>query len=232
MCSAWYFALAYGYAAAKWRRAEIILILVDICNPSRAEFLAGRDAGVVALFPAVQLGVELGSIILISRAGVEHRVQFYSSLKTIRADLREAAIIYRFSGWQRFLELDLPFRTIGLVWNSMMSVAGGWFFLLACENVLCWATRISGCLARSYLQTAAGHGNTRAMLWGLGAMVASDCLDGPVHLASGNHMGRQIQIWQVESAAGAPDSLLNFLRRRIFFNPVLPEHSGIRWWSG
>src|SRR6202043_3975100 len=98
------------------------------------DFLAGVDAGVGAVFPNRQLGVELGSIILIFTGQVWNiAFSFYSSLKTIPRDLREAAIIYRFSGWQRFLELDLPFSTIGLVWNSIMSVAGGWFFLMACE---------------------------------------------------------------------------------------------------
>jgi len=69
-------------------------------------------------------------------------------LKTIPRELNEAAIIYRFGRWQRFAELDLPFSTIGLVWNSMMSVAGGWFFLMACEMfVLASATSASPALA-------------------------------------------------------------------------------------
>ena len=58
---------------------------------------------------------------------------FYASLKSIPREMREAATIYRFNWWQRFLQIELPYATIGLVWNSMMSVAGGWFFLMACE---------------------------------------------------------------------------------------------------
>src|SRR5207244_9037071 len=85
--------------------------------------------------------------------------------------LREAATIYRFSRWQRFAELDLPFSTIGLVWNSMMSVAGGWFFLMACEMFVLGKRdfRLPG--LGSFLQTAASAGNTRAILWGVAAMI-------------------------------------------------------------
>ena len=213
------FALAYGYIAAKSRRAEIILIpLLDILQSIPVlSFLPGVMLAMVALFPSRQLGVELGSIILIFTGQVWNiAFSFYSSLKTIPRDLREAAIIYRFSAWQRFLELDLPFSTIGLVWNSMMSVAGGWFFLMACEMFVLGDKdfRLPG--LGSYLQTAAGHGNTSAMLWGLGAMVA-------VIVLMDQFIWRPVITWadkfkfeQVESAAAAQNSLLNFIRRESF----------------
>jgi len=74
----------------------------------------------------------------------------------------EAAKVYRFSWWQRFIEMELPFSAIGLVWNSMMSVAGGWFFLMACEMFVLGSRdfRLPG--LGSYLQTAAGAGDTRS----------------------------------------------------------------------
>src|SRR3981189_1861033 len=169
------FTLAYGYVAAYNPKAERFMIpLLDVLQSIPVlSFLPGVMLAMVALFPSRQLGVELGSIILIFTRQVWNMAfSCYSSLKTIPRDLREAAIIYRFSAWQRFLELDLPFSTIGLVWNSMMSVAGGWFFLMACEMFVLGDKdfRLPG--LGSYLQTAAGHGNTRAMLWGLAAMVA------------------------------------------------------------
>jgi NitT/TauT family transport system permease protein len=169
------FALAYGYAAAKSKRAEMVLIpLLDILQSIPVlSFLPGVMLAMVALFPSRQLGVELGSIILIFTGQVWNiAFSFYSSLKTVPRDLREAAIIYRFSAWQRFMELDLPFSTIGLVWNSMMSVAGGWFFLMACEMFVLGDKdfRLPG--LGSFLQTAASSGNTSALLWGLFAMVA------------------------------------------------------------
>jgi NitT/TauT family transport system permease protein len=169
------FALAYGYLAARSKRAEIVLVpLLDILQSIPVlSFLPGVMLAMVAIFPHSQLGIELGSIILIFTGQVWNiAFSFYSSLKTIPRELREAAIIYRFGRWQRFVELDLPFSTIGLVWNSMMSVAGGWFFLMACEMFVLGKRdfRLPG--LGSYLETAASHGNTRAILWGLGAMVA------------------------------------------------------------
>src|SRR5256712_14169384 len=88
----------------------------------------------VALFPRRQLGIELGSILLIFTGQAWNiAFSFYSSLKSIPRELDDAARLYGFSRWQRFTELELPDAAIGLVGNSMMSVAGGWFFLMACE---------------------------------------------------------------------------------------------------
>ena len=213
------FALAYGYIAAKSRRAEMVLIpLLDILQSIPVlSFLPGVMLAMVALFPSRQLGVELGSIILIFTGQVWNiAFSFYSSLKTIPRDLREAAIIYRFSAWQRFTELDLPFSTIGLVWNSMMSVAGGWFFLMACEMFVLGDKdfRLPG--LGSYLQTAAGRGNTRAMLWGLAAMVAVIVLMDQLIWRPVITWADKFKFEQVESAAGAQNYLLNFLRKESF----------------
>ena len=213
------FALAYGYIAAKSRRAEMVLIpLLDILQSIPVlSFLPGVMLAMVALFPSRQLGVELGSIVLIFTGQVWNiAFSFYSSLKTIPRDLREAAIIYRFSGWQRFTELDLPFSTIGLVWNSMMSVAGGWFFLMACEMFVLGDKdfRLPG--LGSYLQTAAGHGNTRAMLWGLAAMVAVIVLMDQLIWRPVITWADKFKFEQVESASGTQNTILNFIRKESF----------------
>jgi NitT/TauT family transport system permease protein len=86
--------------------------------------------------------------------------------------MREAAKVYGFSWWQRFIQMELPFSAIGLVWNSMMSVAGGWFFLMACEMFVLGSRdfRLPG--LGSYLQTAASAGDTRSILWGVATMIA------------------------------------------------------------
>ena len=168
------FALFYGYVAASSHRAEMIMVpLLDILQSIPVlSFLPGVMLAMVAIFPHRQLGVELGSILLIFTGQVWNiAFSFYSSLKTVPRELHEAAKIYRFSRWQRFAELDLPFSTIGLVWNSMMSVAGGWFFLMACEMFVLGNRdfRLPG--LGSFLQTAASHGDTRALLWGVGTMI-------------------------------------------------------------
>ena len=169
------FALGYGLAAAKSERAaKILLPLLDILQSIPVlSFLPGVMLAMVALFPRRQIGLELGSILLIFTGQAWNiAFSFYASLKGIARELDEAARLYRFSTWQRFTELELPFAAIGLVWNSMMSVAGGWFFLMACEMFVLGERdfRLPG--LGSYLQVAAGAGDTRAIVWGVAAMVA------------------------------------------------------------
>jgi NitT/TauT family transport system permease protein len=170
-----FFALAYGLAAAKSERAaKILLPLLDILQSIPVlSFLPGVMLAMVALFPGRQIGLELGSVLLIF-TGLAWNIafSFYASLRGIPRELDEAARVYRFSAWQRFGELELPFSAIGLVWNSMMSVAGGWFFLMACEMFVLGKRdfRLPG--LGSYLQVAADAGDTRALVWGMAAMIA------------------------------------------------------------
>ena len=213
------FALGYGYLAATSRRAEVVLVpLLDILQSIPVlSFLPGVMLAMVALFPHHQLGVELGSILLIFTGQVWNiAFSFYSSLKGIPRELNEASRIFRFSRWQRFVELDLPFSTIGLVWNSMMSVAGGWFFLMACEMFVLGDRdfRLPG--LGSFLQTAASNGNTRAILWGLFAMIA-------VIVLLDQFIWRPVIVWadkfkfeQVESTSATPNTLLDLIGRASF----------------
>jgi NitT/TauT family transport system permease protein len=169
------FTLVYGYVAAYNPRAERFMIpLLDVLQSIPVlSFLPGVMLAMVALFPGRQLGVEAGAILLIFTGQVWNMAfSFYASLKSIPNEMREAARIYRFSWWQRFIEMELPFAAIGLVWNSMMSVAGGWFFLMACEMFVLGSRdfRLPG--LGSYLQTAASAGDTRSILYGVGTMIA------------------------------------------------------------
>jgi NitT/TauT family transport system permease protein len=168
------FALVYGYVAACNPKAERIMIpLLDILQSIPVlSFLPGVMLAMVALFPHHQIGVEMGAILLIFTGQVWNMAfSFYSSLKSIPRDIRETAKIYRFNWYQRFTQLELPYAAIGLVWNSMMSVAGGWFFLMACEMFVLGARdfRLPG--LGSYLQTAASAGDTQAIFWGVGVMI-------------------------------------------------------------
>src|ERR1700751_1665748 len=169
------FTLVYGYIAAYNAKAERFMIpLLDVLQSIPVlSFLPGVMLAMVALFPGRQLGVEAGAILLIFTGQVWNMAfSFYASLKSIPKDMREAAKIYGFSWWQRFIEMELPFAAIGLVWNSMMSVAGGWFALMACEMFVLGSRdfRLPG--LGSYLQTAASAGDTRSILWGVATMIA------------------------------------------------------------
>jgi len=168
------FALVYGYVAAYNARAErFMLPLLDVLQSIPVlSFLPPVMLAMVALFPGRQLGVEMGTILLIFTSQVWNMTfSFYASLKGIPNEMREAATIYRFSWWQRFTQMELPSSAIGLVWNSMMSVAGGWFALMVCEMFVLGQRdfRLPG--LGSYLQTAASAGDTTSIFWGVATMV-------------------------------------------------------------
>jgi len=209
------FAVAYGYIAANNRRVEMVMIAVlDILQSIPVlSFLPGVMLSMVALFPTRQLGVELGSIILIFTGQVWNMAfSFYSSLKSIPRELREAAAINRFGAMQRFVELELPFGAIGLVWNSIVSVAGGWFFLMACEMFVLGNHdfRLPG--LGSYLQTAAGAGDTAGILWGLTAMIAVIVLLDQLLWRPAIAWSEKFKMEQVESAAEVTSPILHLLR--------------------
>jgi NitT/TauT family transport system permease protein len=209
------FAVAYGYIAANNRRVEMVMIAVlDILQSIPVlSFLPGVMLAMVALFPTRQLGVELGSIVLIFTGQVWNMAfSFYSSLKSIPRELREAALINRFSATQRFVELELPFGTIGLVWNSIVSVAGGWFFLMACEmfELQNHDFRLPG--LGSYLQTAASTGDTAGILWGLTAMIAVIVLIDQLVWRPAIAWSEKFKMEQVESATEVTSPILHLLR--------------------
>jgi NitT/TauT family transport system permease protein len=209
------FAVGYGYIAANNRRVEMVMIAVlDILQSIPVlSFLPSVMLSMVALFPTRQLGVELGSIVLIFTGQVWNMAfSFYSSLKSIPRELREAALINRFSATQRFVELELPFGTIGLVWNSIVSVAGGWFFLMACEMFVLGNHdfRLPG--LGSYLQTAASTGDTAGILWGLTAMIAVIVLIDQLVWRPAIAWSDKFKMEQVESASEVTSPILHLLR--------------------
>jgi NitT/TauT family transport system permease protein len=197
------FTLAYGYIAAYNPRAERFMIpLLDVLQSIPVlSFLPGVMLAMVALFPRRQLGVEMGAILLIFTGQVWNMAfSFYASLKSVPREMREAAKIYNFSWWQRFIEVDLPFGAIGLVWNSMMSVAGGWFFLMACEMFQLGSRdfRLPG--LGSYLQTAASSGDTHAIRWGVATMIVVIVLLDQLVWRPVIAWGEKFKVEQVESA--------------------------------
>jgi NitT/TauT family transport system permease protein len=205
------FAIVYGYIAAYRPRAERFMIpLLDVLQSIPVlSFLPGVMLAMAALFPGRQLGVELGAVLLIFTGQVWNMAfSFYASLKSIPREMREAATIYRFNWWQRFLQIELPFATIGLVWNSMMSVAGAWFFLMACEQFSDF--RLPG--LGSYLQSAADNGDTRSIILGIATMIT-------VIVVMDQLLWRPVIAWaekfkfeQVESTSAPTSWVLDFLR--------------------
>src|SRR5579862_8322662 len=209
------FTLVYGYVAAYNAKAERFMIpLLDVLQSIPVlSFLPGVMMAMVALFPGRQLGVEAGAILLIFTGQVWNMAfSFYASLKSIPKEMREAARIYNFSWWQRFIEMELPFAAIGLVWNSMMSVAGGWFFLMACEMFVLGSRdfRLPG--LGSYLQTAASNGDTRSILWGVATMIAVIVLLDQFVWRPVIAWAEKFKVEQVESTDAPHSWVLNLFR--------------------
>jgi NitT/TauT family transport system permease protein len=209
------FTLVYGYVAAYNPRAERFMIpLLDVLQSIPVlSFLPGVMLAMVALFPGRQLGVELGAILLIFTGQVWNMAfSFYASLKSIPKEMREAATIYRFSWWQRFTQMELPFSAIGLVWNSMMSVAGGWFALMVCEMFVLGPRdfRLPG--LGSYLQTAASAGDTASIMWGVATMVAVIVLLDQFIWRPVIAWAEKFKVEQVESTDTPRSWVLNFVQ--------------------
>jgi NitT/TauT family transport system permease protein len=166
-------ALLYGRAAAAHRPAEQVLMpLLDVLQSVPIlSFLPVVLLSFSAVLPR-RLAAELAAIVLIFTSQAWNLIfAWYQSLKTIPSELREASAIFRFNGWLRLRTLELPFATISLIWNSMMSWAGGWFFLMAAEIFTVGERdfRLPGLGA--YLQEAANRGDISAIVWGLGTLV-------------------------------------------------------------
>ena len=209
------FTLVYGYIAAYNRKAERFMVpLLDTLQSIPVlSFLPGVMISMVALFPSRQLGVELGSVLLIFTGQVWNMTfSFYSSLKNIPTEMREAATAYRLNWWQRFWRLELPSAAIGLIWNSMMSVAGGWFFLMACEMFVLGNRdfRLPG--LGSYLQTAANEGNTKAICLGLTTMIGVIILIDQVIWRPVIAWADKFKLEQVAASEVPRSPILNLLR--------------------
>jgi NitT/TauT family transport system permease protein len=168
------FSLFYGYAAARNRTARTVLMpLLDVLQSVPIlSFLPVVLLSLSAILPQT-FAAELAAIVLIFTSQAWNMTfSFYQSLTTVPSELREAAAVFRFDPWLRLKAVELPFAAIGLLWNSMMSWSGGWFFLMAAEifHVGTRDFRLPGLGA--YLQTAANEGDLTAVVSGVITLVA------------------------------------------------------------
>ena len=210
------FAVTYGYVAAYNTRIEPLMVAVlDILQSIPVlSFLPPVVLAMVSLIPGHQLGIEMAVILLIFTGQVWNLAfSFYSSLKTIPKEMLEASRIYRYSGWQRFWQLEFPYSAIGLVWNSIVSVAGGWFALIFCETFSMGDRNFQLPGLGSYIQTATNSGNVHALLAGIATVIL-------IVVATDQLVWRPLIAWsdkfkfeQVESADRVTSPILEMLRR-------------------
>lgn len=206
------FTLVYGYWAAKDPLAERVLIpLLDILQSIPVlSFLPGVVLALVALFPRSNTGMELACVLMIFTGQAWNMTfSFYHSLKAVPQDMREAASVFRLDWWRRLRWVELPFATMGLVWNSMMSMAGGWFFLTVCEAFTLKGQdfRLPG--LGSYVAVAVENRNLAAMGWAILAMVMMIVLLDQL-------LWRPVVVWaqkfRLEEGASGPAQTSWFLR--------------------
>ena len=169
------FSLVYAYVAYRsttW--SKVLIPLLDILQSIPVlSFLPAVVLALVSLFPGQRLGIEIASILLIFTGMTWNMTfSFYQSLNSIPQELIEASQVYRLSAWQRFWTLELPSGVVGLVWNSVMSVAGGWFFLMQTESFTLSNRNFTLPGLGSFLKAAADKGDNLAILCGIIVLVA------------------------------------------------------------
>jgi len=169
------FTFVYGYAAARSKRAERVLVpLLDILQSVPVlGFLSVTVTAFIALFRGSLLGLEAASIFAIFTGQAWNMTfSFYHSLRSVPPELDEMATLYRLSKWERFTRLELPVSMIGLVWNGMMSFGGGWFFLAASEAISVLNRQYTLPGIGSYVAAAIQAKDLSALAWAIGTMIA------------------------------------------------------------
>ncbi len=169
------FTLVYAWFAANNRYAEKIMVpLLDVLQSVPIlGYLSITVTGFIALFPGSLLGLQFAVIFAVWTSQVWNMTfSLYQSLKTVPRDLVEAARLYRLNAWQRFWKLELPYAAPGLLWNAMMSMSGGWFFVVAAEALTVAGQQVSVPGVGSYIAAAIAAKNLGAIGWAILAMVA------------------------------------------------------------
>ncbi len=217
------FTFVVATLAAKSRRAGMVIVpALDILQSVPIlGFLTFTVTFFMGLFPARQFGVELAAIFAIFTSQAWNMAfSFYQSLRSVPNDLEEVADSFALSPWRRFIRLDLPFATPALVWNAMMSMSGGWFFVVASEAISVGNTQIMLPGVGSYLALAIEHQDFRHVGWAVAAMAV-------VILLYDQLVFRPVVVWadrfRFEQTASAhrPRSWAYDLFRRTRLLPVI-----------
>jgi len=167
------FTFVIGFWAAKSATAEKIIIpLLDILQSIPVlGFLPGLVLALVAVFPRTNTGLELASIIMIFTGQVWNMTfSFYSSLKSLPQDFEEVSQVIGLNPWEKLWRVEVPFAMTNLIWNCLMSLSGGWFFLMVCEAFTLGDQSYLLPGLGAYMAVAIQNGNNSAIFWGIGTM--------------------------------------------------------------
>jgi len=218
------FTLLYGTLAAKSRRAGLVLVpILDILQSVPVlGYISFTVTFFLALFPGRVLGAELAAIFAIFTSQAWNMTfSFYQSLRTVPRDLDEVSRGFHLTSWQRFWKLEVPFSMPGLIWNMMMSMSGGWFFVVASEAITVGNNTITLPGIGAYLAQAIVVKNLHAIGWVILAMTV-------VILAYDQLLFRPLVAWadkfrmETTSSGDAPESwLLDLIRRTRLIHRLL-----------
>jgi len=229
------FTLTYATWAAKSERAGRLLVpILDILQSVPIlGFISVTVVFFMSLAPGRVLGAEFAAIFAIFTSQAWNMAfSFYQSLRTIPIELSEAAESFRLSPWMRFWQLEVPFGMPALIWNMMMSMSGGWFFVVASESISVGHTTVALPGVGSYIALAIGQKNLLAIGWAIATMLI-------VILLYDQLLFRPLVAWvdrfRVESDPGVrvPDSwALTMMRRsRLIQAATVAFHAGVLWTS-
>lgn len=227
------FTFTYATWAAKNKRAEVVLIpLLDILQSVPIlGFISVTVVYFMSLAPGLVLGAEFAAVFAIFTSQAWNMAfSFYQSLRTVPEELVEASRSFRFGAWMRFWRLEVPFAMPALVWNMMMSMSGGWFFVVASEAISVGDTTVTLPGVGSYIATAIAQRDLHAVGWAIGAMLV-------VILIYDQLLFRPLVAWadrfrfEQETAVPPPRSwVLAILRRsRLAAWAMAPFGSAWRW---
>ncbi|MBC8731080.1 ABC transporter permease [Paraburkholderia sp. UCT2] len=218
------FTLVYGTLAAKSRRAGLVLVpILDILQSVPVlGYISFTVTFFLAMFPGRVLGAELAAIFAIFTSQAWNMTfSFYQSLRTVPRDLDEVSRGFHLTSWQRFWKLEVPFSMPGLIWNMMMSMSGGWFFVVASEAITVGNHTVTLPGIGAYLAQAISDKNLHAIGWVILAMTV-------VILAYDQLLFRPLVAWadkfrmEFTSSGDAPQSwLLDLIRRTRLIHRLL-----------
>ncbi|MGF6966719.1 NitT/TauT family transport system permease protein [Paraburkholderia sp. WC7.3g] len=224
MVASLFFTLSYGTLAAKSRRAGLVLVpILDILQSVPVlGYISFTVTFFLAMFPGRVLGAELAAIFAIFTSQAWNMTfSFYQSLRTVPRDLDEVSRGFHLTSWQRFWKLEVPFSMPGLIWNMMMSMSGGWFFVVASEAITVGNHTITLPGIGAYLAQAISDKNLHAIGWVILAMTV-------VILAYDQLLFRPLVAWadkfrmETTSSGDAPESwLLDLIRRTRLIHRLL-----------
>jgi len=167
------FTLCYATLAAKSRRAgQIMVPILDILQSVPVlGYISFTVTGFIALFPGSMMGVECAAIFAIFTSQAWNMTfSLYQSLNSIPRDMNEASFVFKLSGWQKFWKMELPYAMPGLIWNTMMSMSGGWFFVTVSEAITVGNQHITLPGVGSYIALAIEKQDLGAIGWAIATM--------------------------------------------------------------